>query len=181
MHGLIARHGGPAAFIRHLNHFFRPDNRHPWKEIVLHLPYLYVYAGRPDLTSKCARSQMQQHYRLERNGLDDNEDMGCQSAFYMCSALGMYPIMGQDIYILSTPVFSRSEIALGRTGKTLAIEAPGADDEQVYIKSATLNGKPLDRAWVRHSEIENGGVLRYELATTPGEWGARDVPPSPSV
>jgi len=107
--------------------------------------------------------------------------MGCQSAFYMCSALGIYPIMGQDIYILFTPVFSRSEIALGSTGKTLTIEAPGADDEHLYIKSATLNGKPLDRAWLRHSEIADGGALCYELATAPGEWGRKEVPPSPSV
>jgi len=181
MHGLISRHGGAEAFVRHLDKFFHPDNRHPWKEIVLHLPYLYVYAGRPDLTSERVRSKMQQHYRPARNGLDDNEDMGCQSSFYMCSALGLYPIMGQDIYILSTPVFSSSEIALGNTGKTLTIEAPGADDEHLYIKSATLDGKPLNRAWLRHSEIANGGVLRYELATAPGEWGRKDVPPSPSV
>jgi predicted alpha-1,2-mannosidase len=176
--GLIARHGGPAAFVKHLDAFFERGTG-PWKEIILHTPYLYTYAGRPDRTAERVREQLRKHYRAERDGLDDNEDMGCQSAFYMCSALGLYPIMGQDLYLLSTPIFEKAEIDLGASGKTLVIEAPGAGDDRPYIVGATIDGKPLDRAWVRHGEIAHGAVIRLRLAAKPEGWGVGKLPPSP--
>jgi len=111
--------------------------------------------------------------------LKDNEDMGCQSAFYMCSTMGLYPVMGQDLYLLTTPAFRRTELDLGTSGKTLVIEAPRAGSGGRYIASVTIDGQPLDRAWVRHDEIANGAVLRFELAETPSDWGTRDLPPSP--
>ena len=57
-HGLIRKHGGPEAFIRHLDEFFDvsklenplsfPRAHYFSKETMLHIPYLYTYAGRPD-------------------------------------------------------------------------------------------------------------------------------------
>jgi putative alpha-1,2-mannosidase len=122
---------------------------------------------------------MERYFRAARDGLSDNEDMGCQSAWYMGSALGLYPIMGQDLYLLSAPLFRRAEIKLGASGKRLFIEAPAAGPDGSYIVSASLNGKPLDRAWVRHREIASGAVLRLELGQNPGEWGRQLPPPSP--
>ena len=177
--GLIARLGGPAAFMKHLDLFCQPEMVHPWKEIVLHIPYLYIYAGRPDRTAERVQEQLRKHYRPTRDGLDDNEDMGCQSSFYLCSSIGVYPVMGQDLYLLTTPSFSRMEIELGSSGKKLVIEAPGAGARKPYIVKATLNGKPLNRAWLRHHEIKDGAVLRFELSAKPGTWG-RNRPPSAS-
>ena len=48
----------------------------------------------------------------------DNEDMGCQSAFYICSAMGLYPLMGQDLYFLVPPVFNKVTPPAGRTGES---------------------------------------------------------------
>ncbi len=175
--GLVARHGGPEAFVAHLDRFFATGQYHP-KETQLHVPFLYHYAGRPDLSSARARACLAKYFRVERKGLNDNEDMGCQSAFYMCTALGLYPIMGQDLYLLTAPVFARAEIAMGQGGRTLVIEAPGAGPERGFIIGATLNGKPLERAWLRHGEIAAGAVLRLELAAQPTSWGVGTAPPS---
>jgi len=119
------------------------------------------------------------YFHARRDGLSDNEDMGCQSAWYMCSTLGLYPIMGQDLYMLVAPAFTRSEMALGSSGKPLVIEAPEAGEEHIYVKAVTLNGKPLRRAWLRHHEIAQGAVLRFSLDTVPGDWGTDELPPSP--
>lgn len=176
--GLVARHGGAEAFIRHLDAFI-DEGAYYSKETMLHAPYLYHYAGRPDKSVERVRACMTKYFNTTRDGLADNEDMGCQSAFYMGSAMGLYPIMGQDLYLLIAPVFSRVEVQLGTSGKTLVMETPEASAEKPYIVSATLNGEPLNRAWVRHSEIADGAVLRFEVSDTPGTWGTAELPPSP--
>jgi predicted alpha-1,2-mannosidase len=177
--GLIQRKGGPEGFVRHLDEFFA-KGYYLSKETMLHVPYLYTYAGRPDLSSARARAELDRHFKVSRDGLSDNEDMGCQSAFAMAVSLGLYPIMGQDLWLLSAPVFERSEIQLGKSGKTLVIEAPGAAPGKVYVASASLNGKPLDRAWLKHAEIGAGAVLKLELSDKAGDWGKNLPPPSPS-
>ena len=176
--GLVARHGGPAAFIRHLDAFFAAGSYYS-KETMLHIPYLYHYAGRPDLSADRVRACLASSFAPTRDGLADNEDMGCQSAFYMASTMGLYPIMGQDIYLLIAPAFSHVAIQLGAGGATLEIDAPDATAENRYIVSATLNGRPLDRAWIRHHEITHGAVLHYALSDTPASWGTATPPPSP--
>jgi predicted alpha-1,2-mannosidase len=175
--GLVARHGGPEGFVKHLDWVFDND----WyrsKETFLHVPWLYHYAGAPERSVERARAAMERFFRPERNGLSDNEDMGCQSAYYICSAMGLYPIMGQDLYLLASPVFERVEIDPGEDGPAIAIEAPGAGADRPYVTAATLNGEPLDRAWVRHGELTGGAEIRYELSDEPGAWGRRP-PPSP--
>ncbi|MBO5797861.1 MAG: glycoside hydrolase family 92 protein, partial [Clostridia bacterium] len=120
------------------------------------------------------------YFRDARNGLSDNEDMGCQSAFFMCSSMGLYPLMGQDLYFLTAPLFKKTTLTMGDSGNTLVIEAPLADEEHRYIVGATLNGVPLDRAWIRHGEIADGAVLKLELATAPNGFGQDNIPPSPA-
>ncbi len=176
--GLIARHGGNEGFIQHLDEFFE-RGYYSSKETMLHIPYLYIYAGRPDKTAERVQTCMQRYFAPTRDGLSDNEDMGCQSAWYMCSAMGLYPIMGQDLYLLAPPIFTRTQVALGTSGNVLVIETPDANQEKPYIGAATLNGKPLDRAWLRHSEIAQDATLHLELSATPTTWGTQDPPPSP--
>jgi predicted alpha-1,2-mannosidase len=175
--GLIERHGGNEAFLQHLDRFF-DEGRYWSKEMMLHVPYLYHYVGRPDKSSARVHALRKHYFHARRDGLSDNEDMGCQSTWYMCSTMGLYPIMGQDLYMLVAPAFTRTELALGASGNLLVIEAPEAGEEYIYVKAVTLNGKPLQRAWLRHHEIAQGAVLRFTLDTTPGDWGMRELPPS---
>jgi putative alpha-1,2-mannosidase len=177
MAGLIARHGGSEAFVRHLDEFF-DEGYYSSKETMLHIPYLYIYAGRPDKTAERVRICLEKYFHPTRNGLSDNEDMGCQSAWYMCSTMGIYPIMGQDLYLLSSPLFKRTEMMLGTSGNRLVIEAPEAGPDRPFVRSVTLNGKPLDRAWLTHHEIAHGATLHFKLANSPGEWGMKELPPS---
>jgi predicted alpha-1,2-mannosidase len=191
--GLVARFGGPDAFAAALDAFLVPGKSEPWpgygrprrrvryhsKETMLHVPYLYHYAGRPGRTAEKVRWALDSFFQADRHGLHDNEDMGCQSTFYLASTLGLYPVMGQDLYWLTTPVFTRSEITVGANGERLVIEAPGAGPDRPYIAAATLDGAPLDRAWLRHAEIARGAVLRLTLSATPTAWGTVELPPSP--
>ena len=85
----------------------------------------------------------------------------------MFSSMGLYPIMGQNLYMLTSPVFSHVEVDLGKSGKTLIIDAPEANSENIYIRWIKLNGLEIYRHWIRHNEIANGGRLEFELTSIP--------------
>ena len=87
-----------------------------------------------------------------------NEDCGQMSAWYVLSALGFYavdPVSGN--YVLGTPLFESAR-STSAGGKTLIIEAKRTSPSQKYVQSVALNGKPLDRLWVRHSDLVNGAT-----------------------
>jgi predicted alpha-1,2-mannosidase len=178
MAGLVRRHDGAEAFVRHLDAFFERYMYH-WKEIILHTPYLYHYAGRPDRSADRVREVLATRYHVDRAGLPDNEDMGSHSAFYMCSAMGLYPLMGQDIYLLSTPLFKEVVVRIGEGQERLVIRCPEAGTGKPYVVSASLDGRPLSHSWVQHAEIADGATLDLALGDVPGDWGTEDVPPSP--
>jgi len=46
------------------------------------------------------------------------------------------------------------------------------------VTAATLNGKPLERSWLRHREIMAGGTLVLTMSDKPGRWGRTNLPPS---
>ncbi|HEY0257366.1 MAG TPA: glycoside hydrolase domain-containing protein, partial [Candidatus Methylacidiphilales bacterium] len=57
-------------------------------------------------------------------------------------------------------------------GGTFTITARNNSPANVYIQSATLNGKPLNRCWINYREITAGGTLDLMLGPEPNkEWG----------
>ena len=94
--------------------------------------------------------------------------------------MGIYPNAGQDVYLIGSPAYPRTTLHLA-DGKDFVIEARNVSADNLYVVSAELNGKPLDRAWLRHAEIAAGGRLVLTMARTPGHWAESDLPPSASV
>ncbi len=186
--GLIELMGGRESFVRRLDSLFsaRPEltgRGQPditgligqyahGNEPSQHMAYLYSYAGRPWKTQAMARRIMDELYGPGPDGLCGNEDCGQMSAWYVLSALGFYPVTpGSDIYVIGTPLFPRAEIDLGG-GKRFVVEAHGVSPENIYIQSATLNGKEYSKSYVRHADIVGGGTLRFEMGPAPNEeWG----------
>ena len=106
-------------------------------------------------------------YHNAPDGLAGNEDCGQMSAWYVMSALGLYavdPVSGA--YILGAPLFVQATVSLG-AGKTLTIESKRTSRTQKYVQSVTLNGKRLDRLWVRHSELAGGATLTFTMGDAP--------------
>jgi predicted alpha-1,2-mannosidase len=170
---VIRRHGGPVPFIAHLERYLE-GGVYFWKEITLHTPWLFHYAGRPDLSADWVRRMLARHYHTGRRGLPDNEDMGSQSAFYIGSTLGIYPVAGQDLYLLNAPAFERAEIDLVGAPRPLVTRREGPTEGAVV--SATLDGRPLDRAWVSHAEIAGGAELVFRTGQGLPRWGAEPPP-----
>ncbi|NOS71032.1 MAG: glycoside hydrolase family 92 protein [Verrucomicrobia bacterium] len=131
----------------------------------IHAAYLFNDASRPDLTQKWVRWILDNKYSDAYDGLDGNDDAGTLSAWYVFSALGFYPVAGTDRYQLGTPLFEKAEVKL--TNKPLVIVADNYATNHMYVRRVLLNDLPLDRTWIRHSEIEQGGVLRFEMSAVP--------------
>jgi putative alpha-1,2-mannosidase len=126
---------------------------------------LFNEAGRPDLTQKWVRWILDNKYGAGHDGLDGNDDGGTLSAWYVWSALGLYPEAGSDRYQLGAPLFERAEVKL--TKQPLVIVAENFATNHPYVSKVWLNDLPLDRTWLRHAEIEQGGVLKFVMSAEP--------------
>jgi predicted alpha-1,2-mannosidase len=138
-----------------------------------HVAYLYAYAGQPWRTQARLKQIMDSQYKPTVDGLAGNDDLGQMSAWYVFTALGFYPVApGSNEYIIGRPFLPRATLNLPN-GKRFTIRADGLDDSHTHIGSATLNGKPLDRAFLRHEEILAGGELRFTMQAEPNKaWGS---------
>jgi predicted alpha-1,2-mannosidase len=180
--GLLQLLGGPAAFVAKLDEFFDGGHHDAGNEQGFGAPYAYVYGGAPAKTQKKIRDVLAHNYSVAPGGLPGNDDSGAMSSYYVWGALGLYPISpGDDTLIIGSPMFDRATIYLEPNyygGKTFVVEAKGNSADAPYIQSATLNGQPLNRAWLKFGEVTNGGVLSLQLGATPSTWGTDQVPPS---
>jgi predicted alpha-1,2-mannosidase len=187
--GLINKLGGDESFVTWLDAFFaNPPTRDPAFKSGLYnhnnepdflAAFLYIHAGRPDLTQKRVLHILATEYMTGRGGLPGNDDSGAMSSWYIWGAIGLYPNAGQPYYYIVSSLFPRSTINLGG-GRTFIIEAPETSETNLYVQSATLNGQPLDRAWLKHEEIAKGGRLVLRMGPTPSAWGKNNRPPSMS-
>lgn len=137
-----------------------------------HVAYLYAYAGQPWRTQARLQQIMDSQYAPRPDGLAGNDDLGQMSAWYVFTALGFYPVApGSNEYIIGRPFLPRATLNLPN-GKRFTVIADGLDASHPYIGTATLNGKPLDRAFLRHEELMAGGELRFTMQAQPDrEWG----------
>jgi hypothetical protein len=89
------------------------------------------------------------------------------SAWYVFSALGFYPFNPADQnYLIGSPQFDDVVINL-ESGKKFIIRAKDVSPENIYIKTAKLNGKVLTKSFITHNEIVNGGLLEFEMIDKP--------------
>ncbi len=135
----------------------------------IHAAYGFAQVGRADLTQKYLRWVADTHYKDTPGGLAGNDDGGTLSCWYLFTAAGFYPIAGTDRYVIGTPFFPRLEIVV--KGGTLVVEAPAVSAENIYVKSVTWNDVPLDKPEILHGDIMQGGALRFEMGSSPGEFG----------
>jgi len=177
IHGLIAKVGGDTAFVAWLDNLFNKRLYNPGNEPDMLAPYEYIDAGRPDKTADRVRYILSTDYKEGRSGLPGNDDSGTLSAWFLFSAMGFYPNAGQPFYYIGSPVFSRSTLDLGE-GKHFMIEASNVSEANRYVQSAKLDGKPLNRAWLKHSEIMAAGKLELIMGPDPSAWGTMERPPT---
>ncbi|MCJ7448275.1 MAG: GH92 family glycosyl hydrolase [Bacteroidales bacterium] len=134
---------------------------------IQHMIYLYNYAGQPWKSQCRIREVLDKLYNYTPDGYCGDEDNGQTSAWYVFSALGFYPVTpGTDEYVLGSPLFNKAILNF-ENGKELVIEAPGNSKQNVYVWAIKLNGKTLDKNYIRHSELQKGGKLLFDMSNKP--------------
>ena len=198
--GMIALYGGDQGFVSKMDALFTEDSTiytsipdisgligqdSQGDEQCHHVPYLYDYAGAPYKGQQRLRQIMSTQYNDTPAGQCGNTDCGQMAAWYIFSALGIYPVNpSSDTLAIGSPTVSKAVVHLDKDkyhGHTFTIVAKNNSAENVYIQSATLNGKPLTRPWITREELLAGGELHFVMGPQPNtEWGsaAADRPPA---
>jgi predicted alpha-1,2-mannosidase len=142
---------------------------------VHHVLYLYNFAGAPWKTAAPVRQVVDTLYGPGPDGYCGDEDNGQMSAWYLFSTLGFYPVCpGKAGYAIGSPRFAKATIHL-QNGKDFVIEAPGNSDESIHVGSVKINGEPVSRSWIKHSEIAEGGVMTLKMQAEPNrEWATAE-------
>jgi predicted alpha-1,2-mannosidase len=178
--GLISAMGGKDIFVAKLDSLFETDQYWHGNEPGHQTAYMYAWAGAPWKTQQRIQRIIKEEYGTGPGGLSGNEDAGQMSAWLVFSMTGFYPVCpGTPYYIIGAPSFPSITIKLER-GKEFTIKAENVSETNHFIQSATLNGASFDRAWIRHEEIMNGGVMKFVMGAQPNTfWGNVDeqLPP----
>ncbi|MFC2124504.1 GH92 family glycosyl hydrolase [Bacteroidota bacterium] len=132
-----------------------------------HIAYLYNFSGQPWKAQERVNQIMTELYKTGQDGLCGNEDCGQMSAWYILSALGFYPVNpANGRYELGTPIFSQAEIVL-QDESTFRIIANDLSKENIYVESVLLNEEPLNRQYLLHDDIMEGGILEFNMTDKP--------------
>jgi len=190
--GMIELYGGEKAFVKKLDQLFEEDSDfNPpladatgligqyahGNEPCHHVIYLYALAGAQYKTALRAHQTMLLHYNNSVEGICGNDDCGEISAWYVWSAMGLYPMNpANGVYVIGSPLMAKTTIQLDpkfARGKTFTIIADKVSNQNIYVQSAKLNGELLAHPWVTHEQITAGGTLELEMGISPNKvWNA---------
>ncbi|MEI5521164.1 GH92 family glycosyl hydrolase [Streptomyces brasiliscabiei] len=142
-------------------------------QVAHHAIYMYDAAGQPWKAQEKVREALSRLYTGSAigQGYHGDEDNGEQSAWYLFSALGFYPlVMGSGEYAVGSPLFTKATVHL-ENGRDLVVEAPRNSAKNVYVQGLKVNGKRWTSTSLPHSLISRGGVLKFDMGPEPSRWG----------
>ena len=194
--GLIELLGGDEAFIAKLDALLEPENNkfevgyydkviHEMTEMVAcgmgqyehnnqpvhQMLYMYNYAGAPWKAAPHIRKVVDELYGPGTDGFCGDEDNGEMASWYILSVLGFYPVCpGSSVprYEIGTPRFDEVTIDLPKN-KTLSIVAHNNSNKNIYVQSVKVNGENIERSWLKHEEIIQGGIIEFVMGDLPNK------------
>ena len=158
----------------------------------LHDAWLFNYSGKPWLTQKWTRAICDEFYGTEPvhgYGFGQDEDQGQLGAWYVMAGMGLFDVSGHafadPVFQLGSPFFDKITVRLDPAyyeGRELVIRTLNNSPDNVYVQSASLNGKQLGKFWVRRNALLKGGELVLEMGPNPVmDERCRILPPSMSA
>jgi predicted alpha-1,2-mannosidase len=179
MRRLIEMAGGAKQFNARMDFIFSRGHFDISNEPGFLMPLLYNYSGRPDKSADAVHMLLEKAFSDTRAGIPGNDDSGAMSSWLLFQSLGIFPVAGQDVYLISSPSVPDAALLIGN-GKRLRILAKSFDSAGLnrYVQSAKLNGHNLQTNWFRHAQISHGGTLVLTMGSSPSTWGTGTPPPS---
>lgn len=170
--GLMELMGGAEKYAAKLDqHFAGGHNKHS-NEPSHHYGYLYDFAGQPWKTQAKVREIAAAEYGYDAGGLDGDDDCGQMSAWLLFTAIGMYPVNpASGEYMVGSPLYGRMSLKLGN-GKVFTVVAANNSAANVYIQSATLDGRALTVPVISWEQIQAGATVKFVMGPKPSQWGS---------
>ncbi|MET8506439.1 GH92 family glycosyl hydrolase [Streptomyces sp. NPDC004787] len=142
-------------------------------QVAHHVPYMYDAAGQPWKTAEKVREVLSRLYTGSEigQGYHGDEDNGEQSAWFLFSALGFYPlVMGSGEYAIGSPLFTKATVRMDN-GRTLVVEAPRNSARNIYVRGVKVNGVAWNSTALPHALLAKGGTLKFDMGPEPSAWG----------
>ena len=134
-----------------------------------HIAYLYNWTDDTYKAQDKIRMILKQKYQTGNDGLSGNDDFGQMSAWYLFSSFGFYPVApGSVDYALGSPAVKEASLHLDN-GNTFTVEAKNQSDKNMYVRKVELDGKELNKPFITHDQIMNGGKLTFYMSRKPNK------------
>ncbi|KAM5475467.1 hypothetical protein MauCBS54593_001156 [Microsporum audouinii] len=151
----------------------------PGNEPSFFTPFLYNYLPRRQWKSVLRlRDTVNSYYSTLPSGLPGNSDAGAIDSWLIWNFLGLYPVVTQPVYLLSSPWFSNVSVSVGDNSR-LIITAENLSEKSYFVQSVRVNGKAWTKSWIGHDDIKDGGTIEFVLGSDMTSWDTGELPPSP--
>ena len=128
-----------------------------------HIPYLFRYSNYSQYTSLLIKTLRQKAFRSGWDAYPGDEDNGSLSAWYVWSALGLYPTCpGKANYDLGIPLFDHLRVYLAEKEQWLDIRTQQNHEHFYFVKDCRLDGKEIQS--ISHQELLNAKTLDFALS-----------------
>jgi predicted alpha-1,2-mannosidase len=171
---LIEKSGGVNAFENRLDYFFEKGIYDVTNEPCFFAPLLYYFINKPYKSTLLVKNIIAKNYNASKKGLPGNDDSGATSSWFTFNSLGLYPNAGHDYYLITAPLLD--QVTFTQTIKPFTIKAINHTAKNIFIDKVVLNGKPYPHSWIKHSNIEAGGLMEVHFAAKPSNWGNTPMP-----
>ncbi|EAA31188.1 glycoside hydrolase family 92 protein [Neurospora crassa] len=132
MSTLIRLMGGADTFVKRLEYYHSSGIAYMGNEQSFLTVFQFHYAGRPGLSSKWLRNYIPQMFNASVNGIPGNDDcaMGAFTTWGM--GLGVFPVAGQDVYLIVPPFFKEVKVRAGMDLKASSSSPSPSRDYYLY-------------------------------------------------
>ena len=132
----------------------------------MEVPYAYLYADRHDRTCEILRAGMKYMFTTGRGGIPGNNDSGGLSSCYVWNAIGLFPVTGQDLFLIGSPILDASKLKLAND-KELSISVHNNSSTNIYVQRVIFNGREIKGYKISVRDIMCGGTLDIFMDSSP--------------
>jgi len=180
---MVAAVGSKEKLVEQLDYFFENNLFNQGNEVGIHAPFIFNRLNEYGKSQKAVRRILTEDlehryggnaeyplpykgrpFKVEFKGFmpEMDEDDGTMSAWYVFSAIGLFPlVVGEPWYEITSPFYESVSIRLDN-GKKFVIKTKNRKSPDDVIKRVAFNGKTISDFRINHNDLIKGGTLELQ-------------------